>query len=34
MKLIKNELHNRMRDLWMNDCLVLETEKNMDRHPK
>ena len=24
-----NELHNRMRDQWMNDCLVVYTEKDV-----
>ena len=27
VKYIKNELCNRMRDQWMNDCLVVYTEK-------
>ena len=27
MKYIKNELRNRMEDLWMNDCLMVYIEK-------
>ena len=27
MKYRKNELHNQMRDQWMNDCLVVYIEK-------
>ena len=29
MKYIKNELRNRMRDQWMNDCLVMYIEKDV-----
>ena len=29
MKYIKNELHNRMRDQWMNDCLIVYIEKDV-----
>ncbi|KAM4110991.1 hypothetical protein ACJW30_05G033800 [Castanea mollissima] len=29
MKYIKNELRNRMRDQWMNDCLVVYIEKDV-----
>ena len=29
MKYIKNELHNRMGDQWMNDCLVVYIEKDV-----
>ena len=29
MKYIKNELHNRMEDQWMNDCLIVYIEKNV-----
>ena len=29
MKYIKNELRNRMRDQWMNDCLIVYIEKDV-----
>ena len=29
MKYIKNELHNRMGDQWMNDCLVVYIEREV-----
>ena len=29
MKYIKNELCNRMRDRWMNDCLIVYIEKDV-----
>ena len=29
MKYIKNELRNRMRDQWMNNCLVVYIEKDV-----
>ena len=29
MKYIKNELCNRMRDQWMNDCLIVYIEKDV-----
>ena len=29
MKYIKNELHNRMGDQWMNDCLIVYIEKDV-----
>ena len=29
MKYIKNELHNRIGDQWMNDCLMVYIEKNV-----
>ena len=29
MKYIKNELHNRMRDRWMNDYLIVYIEKDV-----
>ena len=29
MKYIKNELRNRMRDRWMNDCLMVYIEKDI-----
>ena len=29
MKYIKNELHNWMRDQWMNDCLVVYIERDV-----
>ena len=29
MKYIKNELRNRMRDRWMNDCLIVYIEKDV-----
>ena len=29
MKYIKNELHNRIGDQWMNDCLVVYIEKDV-----
>ena len=29
MKYIKNELRNRMRDQWMNDCLVVYIEEDV-----
>ena len=29
MKYIKNELHNRMGDQWMNDCLVIYIKRNL-----
>ena len=29
MKYIKNELHNRMGDQWMNNCLIVYTKKNI-----
>ena len=29
MKYIKNELHNRMRDQWMNDCLIVYIKKDV-----
>ena len=29
MKYINNELRNRMRDQWMNDCLVVYIERNI-----
>ena len=29
MKYIKNELHNRMGDQWMNDCLMVYIEKDV-----
>ena len=29
MKYIKNELHNRMGDQWMNDCLVVYIERDV-----
>ena len=29
MKIIKNRLHNRIGDQWMNDCLVTYIEKNI-----
>ena len=28
MKYINNELHNRMEDQWMNDCLVVYIKKD------
>ena len=31
MKYIKNELHNRMGDQWMNDCLTMYIEKDITR---
>ena len=31
MKYIKNELHNRMGDQWMNDCLIVYIEKDITR---
>ena len=31
MKYIKNELHNRMGDQWMNDCLIVYIEKDIIR---
>ncbi|KAL7254698.1 hypothetical protein ACSBR1_008946 [Camellia fascicularis] len=29
MKFIKNRLHNRMGDQWLNDCLVTYIEKDV-----
>ena len=29
MKYIKNELHNRMGDQWMDDCLIVYIEKGV-----
>ena len=29
MKYIKNELRNRMRDQWMNDCLIVYIKKDV-----
>ena len=29
MKYIKNELRNRMREQWMNDCLIVYIEKDV-----
>ena len=29
MNIIKNRLHNRIGDQWMNDCLVIYTEKDI-----
>ena len=29
MKYIKNKLHNRMGDQWMNDCLIVYIEKDV-----
>ena len=29
MNIIKNRLHNRIGDQWMNDCLVTYIEKNI-----
>ena len=29
IKYIKNELHNRMGDQWMNDCLVVYIEREV-----
>ena len=29
MKYIKNELRNRMRDQWMNNCLVMYIERDV-----
>ena len=29
IKYIKNELHNRMGDQWMNDCLVVYIERDV-----
>ena len=29
IKYIKNELHNRMGDRWMNDCLIVYIEKDV-----
>ena len=29
MKYIKNELRNRMRDQWMNDCLIVYIERDV-----
>ena len=29
MKYIKNELHNRMGDQWMNDCLIVYIERDV-----
>ena len=29
MKHIKNELRNRMRDQWMNDCLIVYIERDV-----
>ena len=29
MKYIKNELHNRMGDQWMNDCLIVYIEREV-----
>ena len=29
MKFIKNKLHNRMGDQWMNDCLIVYIEKDV-----
>ena len=29
MNIIKNRLHNRIRDQWMNDCLVTYIEKDI-----
>ena len=29
MKYIKNELHNRIGDQWMNDCLIVYIEKDI-----
>ena len=29
MKYIKNELLNRMRDQWMNDCLAVYIERDV-----
>ena len=29
MKYIKNELHNRMGDQWMDDCLIVYIEKDV-----
>ena len=29
IKYIKNELHNRMGDRWMNDCLIVYIEKGI-----
>jgi len=29
MKIIKNRLRNRMRDQWMNDCMIVYTEKDV-----
>ncbi|KAK8919081.1 hypothetical protein KSP39_PZI021912 [Platanthera zijinensis] len=29
IKIIKNHLRNRMRDEWMNDCLIVYTEKDV-----
>ena len=31
MKYIKNELRNRMRDQWLNDCLTVYIEKDIVR---
>ena len=29
MKYIKNEVHNRMGDQWMNNCLIVYIEKDV-----
>ena len=29
MNIIKNRLHNQIRDQWMNDCLVTYIEKDI-----
>ena len=29
MKIIMNRLHNRIRDAWMNDCLVTYIERDI-----
>ena len=29
MNIVKNRLHNRMRDQWMNDCLITYIEKDI-----
>ncbi|PKU87699.1 hypothetical protein MA16_Dca017759 [Dendrobium catenatum] len=29
MKIVKNRLCNRMRDSWINDCLITYIEKNI-----
>ena len=29
MKIVKNRLHNRMEDEWMNDCLLVYIEKDI-----
>ena len=31
MNIVKNRLRNRIKDIWMNDCLVIYIKKNVFR---